>query len=96
MSIPRSAGLGRHTGTKMTGAHDHGAARLTVSWRVHRLLTVVALGLAIATLIGVVVLWPGRDVSSLGSKLGLSSPVYDATVVHSTHGPCGGTGRSLS
>ena len=74
----------------MSGAHDHGSVQLAVSWRVRRALTVTAVALAVATLAGVVVLWPSQDVSRFGSQLGLSSRVYGAQVVRSTHGPCGG------
>jgi uncharacterized membrane protein len=74
----------------MAGAHDHGSTRLAVSWRVRRALTTTAIVLALATLAGVLVLWPGHDLRGLGQKLGLSSQVYGAEVLHSTHGPCGG------
>ena len=74
----------------MSGGHDHGAVRLGVSWRVRRVLTGIVLVLALATLVGVLVLWPNRDVSRLGERLGLSNAVYGATVVHETRGPCSG------
>src|SRR5690349_20756173 len=74
----------------MAGGHDHGAARLEVSRRARRVLSAIAFGLALATLLGMWVLWPGHDVSRLGTKLGLSNRIYGATVLHVTHGECSG------
>ena len=88
--LPRFGLSGGGTLASMSGGHDHGAVRLGVSWRVRRVLTGIVLVLALATLVGVLVLWPNRDVSRLGEKLGLSNAVYGATVVHETRGPCSG------
>lgn len=46
--------------------------------------------LAAATLLGMVSLWPSRDLGDLGSRLGLTSAVYGATVERVSFGRCGG------
>ncbi len=72
----------------MGHGHDHGAGDAAVSRHSRRLLNIIAVTLAIVTVVGVAALWPRHSVRA-SSKLGLISKVYAATVVDVRRGQCG-------
>jgi uncharacterized membrane protein len=73
-------------------AHAHGDGRVAIPRRTRRLLTLVSVVLAIATLIGVVLLRSPGDVGKrTGPDIGLISRIYDATVISTRKGPCANT-----
>jgi len=55
------------------------------------LLAIVAGVLALATAVGILVLWPSGRGLGLGEGIGLLDEVYDARVTDVTRGPCAGT-----
>jgi uncharacterized membrane protein len=59
--------------------------------RVRRQLTAAVLPLAVATVIGLVVLWPRSDLPSRPSNLGAPVDLETATVTAVREGPCGGS-----
>ena len=76
----------------MGHAHDHAAGDAAVPRRYRSLLSVIAVCLALLTLVGVAVLWPRDDVRGDVTKLGLIRNVYEATVTRVETGPCGVVG----
>lgn len=70
-------------------AHAH-ASDATVAPRRRRWLVGIAAALTVATLVGLVALWPG-EVDRTGERLGLASRVYGAEVVGVERRPCEGT-----
>jgi uncharacterized membrane protein len=72
---------------------DHGDAPIgPLPARVNRLLLLAIAPLVLATLVGLVVLWPG-DPPARPSNLGAPAALETATVGTVTEGPCGGGGQ---
>jgi uncharacterized membrane protein len=72
--------------------HAHGEAHIAIPQRTRRALTVTAVVLGVATLVGVVLLRSPTDVGRrTGPDIGLVSDIYDATVASTRTGPCEGT-----
>ena len=70
---------------------DHGEASIgPLPARVNRLLLLAVAPLVVATLIGLIVLWPGDDLPTRPSNLGAQVLLETATVRAVTEGPCGG------
>jgi uncharacterized membrane protein len=55
------------------------------------ILIAVMAPLVVATLVGVVLLWPGERVSSISERFGAAPELYDATVASVTRDACEGT-----
>jgi uncharacterized membrane protein len=75
-------------------AHGHGTEaehELTIPVATRRLLAATAAVLALATLVGIVVLRGTGDILEGAERLNLVSEVYDAEVVDSERQPCEGT-----
>jgi uncharacterized membrane protein len=73
-------------------AHGHGDGRVAIPQQTRRLLALVSIVLAIATLVGVVLLRSPGDVGKRsGPDIGLISRIYDATVISTRVGPCANT-----
>jgi uncharacterized membrane protein len=91
-SSPPSAPRDRWADRLGLVAHAHGDGHVAIPRRTRRVLTVVAVVLGIATLVGVVVLRSPGDIGKrTGPDIGLISRVYDSTVISVRRGPCGGT-----
>ena len=76
----------------MPVAHGHGDGRVAIPQQTRRLLAVVSIVLAIATLVGVVLLRSPGDVGKRsGPDIGLISRIYDATVISTRTWPCANT-----
>jgi uncharacterized membrane protein len=67
--------------------HAHGPAAPP---RVRQLLAVIAGGLGLLTLVGLIVLWPEPDAGH-ENRIGLITRVYDVEIVRVGEGPCAGT-----
>ncbi len=76
-----------HTHTHAHGGDGHDA----VSRRARRILAAIAAILAVATIGGLVALWPRGDARDDVNDLGLVQRVYGASVVAVERGPCGGS-----
>ncbi|MGI8759423.1 MAG: YibE/F family protein [Acidimicrobiales bacterium] len=72
-----------------THAHGHGG-RPGSSPRVRGLLAALLAPFLIATVAGLVVLWPAAEVVDLAPELGAPAELFDARVVSVTRGPCSG------
>jgi uncharacterized membrane protein len=70
--------------------HDHGHDAPPASLRTRRLLAALLGPLALATLIGLAVLWPG-DPTGPDIDLGVPAELVDGRVVSVEEGPCEGT-----
>jgi uncharacterized membrane protein len=75
----------------VSGDHGRGAIG-PLPARVNRLLLLAIAPLALATLVGLVVLWPDGDLPERPSNLGAAAELETATVRAVTRGPCGGGG----
>ena len=71
--------------------HAHAGSRPASSPRIRRLLGALLAPFLLATVIGVVALWPGDEVPDLGSELGAPQELFDARVVSVQRGACTGT-----
>ena len=69
-------------------AHSHAHPDVEVPARTRRRLALAAGIAAVATLVGLVVLWPSGDVRSKSRDLGFTRDLYDAEVVRVSDGPC--------
>lgn len=69
----------------------HGHAEFPVALPMRRGLAVVAGALAVLTVLGLVVLWPGGDVRRGVNDLGFTRDLYDAEVEAIASGPCTGS-----
>lgn len=78
-----------HAGGNEVDEHDVEVGRGT-----RHVLAAIAAVLAVATLVGLVVLWSRSDPSAGAERLNLVSQVYDAEVVATTRAPCEGTTRA--
>ena len=76
-----------------THSHGHGPLERgePAPKRLRLILTAVMAPLVIATLVGVVLLWPGERVSSISERFGAAPQLYDATVESVTREACEGT-----
>ena len=74
---------------------DHGAAGAVgpVPPRVNRLLLLAVAPLAVATIVGLIILWPSGEGPSRPSNLGAAADLETGTVTRVTRAPCGGGGR---
>jgi uncharacterized membrane protein len=79
----------------MAGGHDHlhhhrpaPGERPLASARTQRLLSAVVAVVAVAVLIGLVVLRPGGNLPRIGAEFGFGNDLYNATVVATDVGPC--------
>ncbi|MDP1819484.1 MAG: YibE/F family protein [Acidimicrobiales bacterium] len=72
-------------------AHDHGDDRTLTTERTRQLLTAVVLLVALAAVVGMLVLRPDGDRPELSEELGLSAEIVDATVSDQIEIPCAGT-----
>jgi uncharacterized membrane protein len=77
----------------MTHGHSHDAPIETTAGRKRALIGIVV-ALAVATIVGIVVLWPSGDIKRSDEQLGLVSDVYAAEVTAVTPKPCAGTSRA--
>ncbi|HUP86410.1 MAG TPA: YibE/F family protein [Acidimicrobiales bacterium] len=72
----------------MSHAHDHRASHAEVPARVRRLLVIAVAPFAVATVLGLAVLWP-RDAPSRSTLAGPAPELYNATIVGHEPGSCG-------
>ncbi|MBW3547965.1 MAG: YibE/F family protein [Actinobacteria bacterium] len=72
-------------------AHSAGTDRPPSSDRARRLLALLLVPFAVATAIGVAVLWPGTGGSPLAPELGAPEELFDAEIVSVERGACTGT-----
>ncbi|MBW3644694.1 MAG: YibE/F family protein [Actinobacteria bacterium] len=77
----------------MAAPHAHAAHtdRPPSSDRARRLLALLLIPFAVATAIGVAVLWPGTGGSPLAPELGAPQELFDAEIVSVERGACTGT-----
>jgi uncharacterized membrane protein len=73
----------------MAGTHDHGAA-MPVSRNVNRLLAMAVAPFLLATVVGLVLLWPTGE-TQRNEAFGPPAALYDGTVVERTVRPCMGS-----
>ena len=75
----------------MVHAHGHGDVEAPVDPRTRRALLAAVAVVVIATLIGLVALWPGDDVPELSSELGAPAELVRGTIVSAEPVFCAGT-----
>jgi len=74
--------------------HDDGGERTLTSQQTRRLLGVIVAVVALAALIGMVVLRPQGDRPEVAEELGLNAEIVDATVTDVEDVPCAGTAEA--